>query len=338
MPLGPQTQSCLGARDPFQRAQRLLGGLGDRRGVAASQASKVLPAGSPDWRRRIGDRRRSRPAASSASRTRSDLGGLPALRGRGREHVRRGPADVGHPQPPQQPRRARSGSGGGGRGLDGHAPKPSQERVERCSELLLDARAGNAITCVPPRWARIAARSPSPNGRRRLPRRAPRRPPRAPCSLASATASASLRRNRVAPGRGRGDQPPLGARARSQGTPAPRCWRPAGGAPARRPAAAGSAPRGCSAAPAWSGRGGRPRAARPARRRARRPARRRRRAPRRARRRASTGPSRARRRPRSSTASDDLARLAEADRVRERRAAGAAARAPRPASPPAPAA
>ncbi len=58
-----------GAVDPFQGAQCLLGRLGIAEAFS-SQASKVLPAGSPDARRRIVMVAWSRPAASSASRTR----------------------------------------------------------------------------------------------------------------------------------------------------------------------------------------------------------------------------------------------------------------------------
>jgi hypothetical protein len=73
VPDGPHTQR-LGAVDPFERAQRVLGGLGVGEAVS-SQASKVVPAGSPDARRRMAMVARSRPAASSASRTRRTSAG-----------------------------------------------------------------------------------------------------------------------------------------------------------------------------------------------------------------------------------------------------------------------
>ena len=48
-------------------------------------------------------------------------------------------ANVGHPQPAQQPVDL-VGQRWGGWGLDGHPPKPSQERVERCSDCSSRAR------------------------------------------------------------------------------------------------------------------------------------------------------------------------------------------------------
>jgi hypothetical protein len=57
----------LGAIDPFQRAQRVLGRFRDRRGVLVPGVERL--AGSPDARRRIWIVAWSRPAASSASRT-----------------------------------------------------------------------------------------------------------------------------------------------------------------------------------------------------------------------------------------------------------------------------
>jgi hypothetical protein len=67
---GPARAEVLRAVDPLQRAQPccVAAGIGEAFG---SQASKVLPAGSPDARRRIAIVAWSRLAASSASRTKT---------------------------------------------------------------------------------------------------------------------------------------------------------------------------------------------------------------------------------------------------------------------------
>ena len=70
--------------------------------AVSSQASKVLPVGNPACLRRARMVASSRPAASSASSTRSSLGGVPALRAGGGQHLGRVRAQVGHPQPAGQ--------------------------------------------------------------------------------------------------------------------------------------------------------------------------------------------------------------------------------------------
>ena len=123
---------CLGALDPLQRAQRLLGRLRDRRGVLVPGV-EGLAGRQPRLAAAHPDRGLVAALGLFGQQDPQDLAGLPALRGRGRDHLGRGAADIGHPQPAQQPvelggQRRRLG------GLDRHAPKPSQARVERCSD------------------------------------------------------------------------------------------------------------------------------------------------------------------------------------------------------------
>ena len=265
---GPADAKALGAVDPFQRP--------------------AAPAGwPPGSARRPGPRRRRscRPAA----RTRGGASG--SSPGRGRRPPRRaGPAgprrvpsaataavaitsgaalaDVGHPQPPQQPVEL-VGQRRRGRGLDRHAPKPSQERVERCSDCCSLARAGNSITCAP-RCARIAARSPSPKRPASAAAASASSTSPGPCSLASATASASLRRSF---GRARRPRPAISHSLRAGPDRKERLLVgvPARGRALQRARRPGRVVLVVDARPARRGqlRGARPRAARPARRRGR---------------------------------------------------------------------
>jgi hypothetical protein len=139
-------------------------------------------------------------------------------------------------------------AGSGGRSAGPRRPWTAAATAAR-------SRAGNSITCVS-RWARIAARSPSPKRPAAAAVASASSTSRAPCCLASATASASLRRNRRAP---------AGCRAATSQRSAPGAiarnacssTEPAFGRRSSGPAAAADrAPRGCSAGPAW------PRAAR----------------------------------------------------------------------------
>jgi hypothetical protein len=74
-------------------------GIGE---ASSFQASKVLPAGSADWRRRIRIVAWSRPAASSASSTLRTSAGSQRCVVAVAITSGRGLADIGHPQPAQQ--------------------------------------------------------------------------------------------------------------------------------------------------------------------------------------------------------------------------------------------
>ena len=333
VPLGPQTQSA--SARPIHSSVRSACwvGLRDRRGVLVPGVER-LAGRQPGRAAAHRDRRLVAAGGLLGEQDAQDLGGLPALGGGGRDHLRRRAPDVGHPQPPQQAvelvgdRRRRQGV------LTVIAPKPSQERVERCSDCCSLARAGNSIT-----------------------RRAAVREDRRQVALAEAAGGRRGGERLVDVARavqlgerdGLGDLAPQPGRAgRGGGESATR----SAPGPIARNACSSSVPRSRAALERARRprrvvlvadarpprrrqlRGGRPRAARRARRRARHELVAVRRVPRRARRPASTGPSRARRRPRSSTARTPCA-SGRSRPCAASAATGAAAPAPRPASPPA---
>ena len=196
VPDGPQMQrfSARAIHSSVRSACCVAAGIGD---AAAFHASNVLPAGSPRRAATHPDRRAVAAGGLLGEQDAQHFGGIPALGLRRGEDLGGGVANVGHPQPPQQPVDL-IGQRRGGRGLDGHPPKPSQERVERCSDCCSLARVGNAMTS-PPWCARIAARSPSAKRPASAAARSASSTWPAPWSLARSTASASLRRTRVAP-------------------------------------------------------------------------------------------------------------------------------------------
>jgi hypothetical protein len=101
VPLGPQTHNT-SARSIHSRvlsACWALVGIAER---SRSQASKVLPAGSPDARRLVRMVAWSRPVAFSESSTRRTSACFPALAGGVGDHLGRRPTDVWEPEPPQQ--------------------------------------------------------------------------------------------------------------------------------------------------------------------------------------------------------------------------------------------
>ena len=159
-PAGPQTQSASARSIHSSVLSACWVGVRDRRGVGVPGVEGLAgrqpglrggASGSSPGRGRRPPRRAG-PAgprrAPSAARRRSRS--PPARRG-GRRASAAGAAAG----------RARRAAAARSGVLTVIAPKPSQERVERCSDCCSLARAGNAITCAP--WcARIAARSPSP--------------------------------------------------------------------------------------------------------------------------------------------------------------------------------
>jgi len=88
----------------------------------SSQASKVLPAGSPEALRRIRIVAWSRPATSSASSTPEHFCVFPALGVGGRDHLGRGSADVWQPHASEQPVELLRQGGRGGRFDRHHRP------------------------------------------------------------------------------------------------------------------------------------------------------------------------------------------------------------------------
>ena len=156
---GPAEAQVLGSAEPFQGPERVLGGGRDRGGVLVPDV-EGLAGRQPGGAAAHPDRGRVAPGRFLDQQHANDFGRVPALRASGREDLRCGLAQVGQPEAAGEAfelvgQRRRRGRG------ERHAPKPSQARVERCSE---DAsRAGNAITCADCEWwwARIAASAPS---------------------------------------------------------------------------------------------------------------------------------------------------------------------------------
>ena len=141
-------------------ARWVLAGIAERSG---SHASKVLPAGSPDARRRIGSspchgRRPPRRAARAEPRR------VPsAASGRVRDHLRRRSADVWKPQAAQQASSS-SGSGGGWRCGDRSSPEslPAAGRALQMTVLASGEQISSAHRSAAGGRG-SAARSPSAN-------------------------------------------------------------------------------------------------------------------------------------------------------------------------------
>ena len=200
---GRRCTSILGPADPFERSERLLGRWpGSLEASGPTRRTFCRPAARRTVRR-IWIVARSRPAASSASSTRSTSAVPSAARSAVGDHLGGGLADIGQPQPAQQPlelvgQRRRGGCG------DGHRPNPSHARVDACSELssrggeqhelptarcVAGGRGSGEVTVGEPARAGAGLQRPVDCS--------------APCSLARSTASAILRRTRCVAGRRR---------------------------------------------------------------------------------------------------------------------------------------
>ena len=87
--------------DPFQGAQRLLGRGGDGAAVCVPGV-EGLPGGEVRFLAPQPDGGLVASGALLGEENAEDFGGVPALRPRGRDHLDRGLAQVGQPQPAGQ--------------------------------------------------------------------------------------------------------------------------------------------------------------------------------------------------------------------------------------------
>ena len=249
----------LPAVDPFQGAQRRLG-RGRDRGRGLVPGVEGL-AGREPGRGPAGGQRGAVPAGDLlGEQGPEDLGGFPALRLGGGEHLGGGAADVRQPQPAQQRlqlggQRRRGRSRPPARLCGGGRPGPARGAIGVRRAVVAEPR--------PTRWCPGPGSGPRRPGRPRpgrggglvgedrgqvglgepAVRRAawPERPvdrARRRAAWPAATASAILARTRVAPGRGGLDQPQPRRRRRWPGTrPRRRCAAP--GSRSSGPAGAG---------------------------------------------------------------------------------------------------